>query len=231
MFPRGTIYESGKSPRKGEFKLTPKLAIRIAYHLLRGIGTGFIGFAIIGLIFSYYPVVKEELSYKFKKPVKIGFGDLMNKTQASDFGLDPYFSLYVPKINAKASVIPNVSAGDYRQYSKALEDGVAHAAGTNFPGQGKLVYLFSHSTDTPLNFVRYNAIFFLLRKLEKGDRVVLFFLGKEYKYIVEEKLVTEANDTSWIKDKGQGEYLVLQTCDPPGTSIRRLIVVARPVTD
>lgn len=231
MYPKGVIYKSGQSPSKGEFKLTPKFLVRIFYHLLRGIGTGFVGFSIIGLIFSYYPVIKEEISYKFKRPVKIGFGDLINKTSASDFNLDSYFSLFVPKINAKANIIPNVSAGDYNEYTKALEKGVAHAAGTNFPGQGKLVYLFSHSTDTPINFARYNAIFFLLRKLEAGDRVVIFFMDRQYKYIVEEKIVTEAKDTSWLTDKNQGEYLVLQTCDPPGTSLRRLIVIARPVDD
>mgnify|MGYP000156123571 FL=1 len=234
MYPKGDIYKSGKSPLKGEFQLTPKFLIRLFYHLLRGVGTGFVGFAVIGLIFSYYPVIKEEISYRTRKPVKIGFGDLINKTSASDFGLDSYFSLFVPKINAKANIISNVSAGDFSEYTKALEKGVAHAAGTNFPGQGKLVYLFSHSTDTPINFARYNAIFFLLRKLDKGDRIVIFFMGKEYKYMVEEKLVVEASDNSWLDPtsprlRGVGEVLVLQTCDPPGTSLRRLIVVAKPI--
>jgi sortase A len=229
MFPKGIIYQSGKSPRSGEFNLRPKFLVRILYQLGRGIGAGFISFAVVGVIFSYYPVLKEEIAYKTHKPVKVGFGDLISNSKAEDLGLDPFFSIHVPKIGAKAKVLPNVNAGNYNEYTKALEEGVAHAAGTNFPGQGKSIYLFSHSTDSPLNFARYNAVFYLLRKLEKGDRVVLYFMGKEYTYIVEEKVVTEADDISWLKDMEDGERLILQTCDPPGTSLRRLIVTAKPI--
>ncbi|MFI5240987.1 MAG: sortase [Microgenomates group bacterium] len=229
MYPQGVIYEKGRSDNSGEFSLRPSLTKRILYHLARGIGTGFIAFAIVGLIFSYYPILKEEIAYKAHKVPKIGFGDLISQSSAEDYGLDPFFSIYVPKINAKASVIPNVNAGNYNEYTRSLQEGVAHASGTNFPGQGKLIYLFSHSTDSPLNFARYNAVFYLLRKLEPGDRVVIFFMGQEYKYIVEEKVITEPDDNSWLIEKGQGESLVLQTCDPPGTSLRRLIIVAKPI--
>lgn len=228
MFPKGIIYEAGKSSQTGEFLLRPKFLARAFYHIVRAVGGGLIGFAVIALSFSYYPVIRDEVTYQFKSPAKAGFGDLL-ETSATDFGMDPYFSLYVPKINAKATVIPNVNPGSYNDYSKALKKGVAHAAGTNFPGQNKLIYLFSHSTNNALNFSRYNAIFFLLRKVEKGDRIMVFFLGKEYEYVVTQKLVVGADDNSWLRDKNEGEYLVLQTCDPPGTSLRRLIVVAKPI--
>ncbi len=231
MYPRGVIYQKGKTNVSGEYSLRPSLLSRIGYHLLRSLGTGFVAFAVIGLIFSYYPILKEEIAYKNHKPPKIGFGDLISQSRAEDYGLDPFFSIYVPKINAKAKIIANVNAGEYSEYTQALQEGVAHAAGTNFPGQDKLVYLFSHSTDSPLNFARYNAVFYLLRKLEPGDKVIIFFMGQEYTYIVEESVVTESEDNSWILDKGEGEKLVLQTCDPPGTSLRRLIIVARPDLD
>lgn len=214
MPPRGIIYQ------------TPGRTKRIVYHLLRGIGAGFIAFAIVGIIFTFWPIAKEELNYK---PQKIGFGDLLSMSQAESLGLDPYFSIYIPKINAKARVIPNVNAGDQTQYMEALSEGVAHAAGTNFPGQGKTIFLFSHSTDSPINIARYNAVFYLLRKLEKGDRIVIYFLGQEHDYIITDRFTTSADDTSWLKDDGNGERLILQTCDPPGTSWNRLLVIARPI--
>lgn len=216
MPPNGIIYQSGGIDRKKNYQ-----------HLFRAFGGGLLGFVAIILSFNLYFVFRDEASFELKDQYKIGFGDLLT-TQAIDIGLDPFFSLYVPKINARASVIPNVNPGVYREYSKALKNGVAHAAGTNFPGQGKLVYLFSHSTDSTFNFARYNAVFFLLRKLEKGDRILIFYLNREYKYAVSEKIIVDATDSSWMIDKNEGEYLVLQTCDPPGTSFRRLIVVARP---
>jgi len=226
MYPRGIIYESDKSRSVGEVSLAPKLIKRIVYHLLRGTGAGLIAFSIVGIIFSFWPVFKEEITYK---PHHTTFGDLIARSRAEDFGLDPYFSIYIPKINAKAKVIANVDAGKQTEYLDALSEGVAHAKGTNFPGQGKSIFLFSHSTDSPLNFVRYNAVFFLLRKLSPGDRVILYFMGQEHEYVVTDEFTTSADDTSWLSDKGQGERLVLQTCDPPGTSWNRLIIIAKPI--
>ena len=126
-------------------------------------------------------------------------------------------------------MIPNVDAGNPTDYLKALTQGVAHAKGTYFPGQGKTIFLFSHSTDSPINIARYNAVFYLLRKLTPGDTIIIYFLGQEHDYVVTDKFVTAANDTSWLQDNGQGERLILQTCDPPGTSWNRLLVVAKPV--
>lgn len=227
MAPIGIIYEAAKSEHYSEEEPCPKYQNKFLHHFLRAIGGGLVGFAVIALTFSYYPVVRDGISYELKKSKKIGFGDLLN-TNAVDFGLDPFFSIYVPKINAKASIVPNVDSGNYKEYTNALQKGVAHAAGTNFPGQGKLIYLFSHSTSSALTFAKYNAIFFLLKKVEKGDKINIFYLGENYEYIVQEKLIVEASDNSWLVDKNMGEYLVLQTCDPPGTSIRRLVVIAKP---
>lgn len=232
MYPKGVIFQSSLSRTHGEFNLHPNIVVKIGYHLLRGLGAGVISFAIVAVIFSFYPIVKEEYLYKFGSKEKVAiskFAEIIGKSKAAELGLDPYFSIYIPKIEAKAKVIANVDAGSAKSYLSALTDGVAHAAGTNFPGQGKTVYLFSHSTDSPVNIVRYNAVFYLLRKLEKGDRIIVYFLDQEHVYVVTDKIVTKANDTSWLKDDGSGERLILQTCDPPGTSWNRLMVVARPI--
>lgn len=232
MYPKGIIYESGKSRVPGTAKLSPSGVVKIIYHAARIFGASLVAFAITGIIFSLYPVAKEEFLFRFGSNQKAeisGFGEILSKSFASDLGLDSYFSIYIPRINAKANIIPNVDPGNPTDYLSALSKGVAHAKGTNYPGQGKLIYLFSHSTDSPLNFARYNAIFYLLGKLETGDRVVVFFMGEKHEYVVTDKVTTGPSDTSWITDQGQGEELVLQTCTPPGTSWNRLLVIAKPV--
>ena len=232
MYPHQDIYRSGKSKLSGEINLSPSLVKRTAYHLVRGFGAGVIAFGFIGIIFSFWPIFQSEFLYKFgpKNKVEISkFAQIINKSQAESLGVDPYFSIYIPKIEAKAKVISNVDAGSQKAYLEALTEGVAHAAGTAFPGQGKTIYLFSHSTDSVINISRYNAVFYLLRKLEKGDRIIVYFLGQEHTYVVTDKVITEATDTSWLTDNGQGERLVLQTCDPPGTSWRRLLLIAKPI--
>src|SRR5689334_12108631 len=130
MFPHGIIYEAGRSQNSGEFKLMPSLAKRVSFHLLRGFGAGLVAFAIVGIIFSFWPIVSQEFLYRFgsKEQAEVNkFAQIIGKSRANELGLDPYFSLYIPKIDAKAKVIPNVDPGKPANYLKALSEGVAHA--------------------------------------------------------------------------------------------------------
>lgn len=137
------------------------------------------------------------------------------------------FGLVVEKINANARVIANVDPSNELEYIKALSQGIAHAKGTAYPGQVGNIYLFSHSTDAPWNIVRYNAIFYLLGKLEPGDRVIVFFKGRRYDYIVFDKAIASGADTNYITNKYDKSILTLQTCDPPGTTLNRLLIRAK----
>jgi len=141
--------------------------------------------------------------------------------------LDTKFGIVIEKINANARVIANVDPGSESQYSQALTQGVAHAKGTNFPGEKGNIYLFSHSTDAPWNIVRFNAIFYLLRELEPGDLVILFYNNKRYDYTVFDKHVVSPLDVLYINNKYETSVLTLQTCDPPGTLLNRLIIRAK----
>lgn len=137
------------------------------------------------------------------------------------------FGIVIEKINANARVIPNVNPADERSYVDALSKGVAHAQGTAIPGQIGNVYLFSHSTDAPWNIIRYNAIFYLLGKLEPGDKVIMFYQGRRYDYVVYDKTIASPTDTHFLTDTYNQPVLTLQTCDPPGTLVNRLIVRAK----
>lgn len=240
MYPHGTIYKRGY-PLYGVKKIAAPLRVKLLYHTLRGIGAGVIAYGVIFFLFTYAPLIQEELNYNFGQSannpsvIENTLQDLAkaNSTkevqlEAEKFGVDSYFSVVIPKIGANANVIANVDASDEKSYLEALSEGVAHAKGTYFPGQGNRIFLFSHSTNSPINFAKYNAIFYLLSKLEDGDKIVVFFADKKYVYEVTDKKIVAPDDTSWLNSTGDGEELVLQTCDPPGTSWRRLIVVARP---
>jgi sortase A len=242
MYPKRTIYQQGKSDLPGETILTPSLFSRLVYTLGRGIGAGLIGFTVIGIIFTYGPIIKEEIYYAIlgqQNRIEIsGFGRILEfaeaeetkrvKEEAKSFGVNSYFSIVIPKINAASSIAANVDASNEKEYLEALKEGVAHAKGTYFPGQGKQIFLFAHSTDSPINVAKYNAVFYLLRKLEVGDELVVFFADKKYEYEVEKKITISAKDTSWFTDSGEGERLILQTCDPPGTTWKRFLVIAKP---
>lgn len=246
MKPHGTIYRFGKGNTRGEKRIALPFAVRFTYHLLRNIGAGFVGFAVMGFLFTYGPALRTEFQYSLSKAepqfvkneaeidtVKIAEAENVAAIQkeAESFDVNSYFSLVIPKIDAASNIVANVDPADTLEYMEALKTGVAHARGTYFPGQGKHIFLFAHSTDSPVNIARYNAVFYLLRKLEEGDMIIVFFSDKKYEYIVESKEVVDATDISWLTDEGNSEKLLLQTCYPPGTTWKRLIVIAVPAIE
>jgi len=139
---------------------------------------------------------------------------------------DPNFSIIIPKIGANAKVIANVDSANDKVYLNALKQGVAQAEGTAFPGEGGHIFLFAHSTDYFWNVGTYNAIFYLLNKLEVGDEVDLFFQGERYVYRVIGKEVVDPSQVQYLTRKTNREFLTLQTCWPLGTTLKRLLVFA-----
>ncbi len=213
----------------------------------------FIGYLVfltglITFIFMLGPVVQAEIGYRKDRLLgvqrivpnivipeegqatasggPVDFGNV----SASENNIIPVsteYGIVIEKINANAKVIAGVNPASEREYQIALQQGVAEALGSTPPGQPGNLYLFSHSTDAPWNIVRYNAIFYLLRELEPGDRVIIFYKNKRYDYIVFDKQIVNPNDVSYLTNKYEEPVLTLQTCDPPGTLLNRLVVRAK----
>jgi len=195
------------------------------------ISTGFVGLSIIGLSFLFWPVAVQELRYRLvlsgqttaeeKKFPGFPQGDQWMPPNTT-------FSIVVPKIDAKAPVITNVDPANETTYVEALKTGVAHAKGTCFPGMNCTMYLFAHSAGSSIVAARYNAVFYLLRKLETGDQILVYYYGKKILYEVTGKEIVGPEKTAYLTDLGKEERLILQTCDPPGTALNRLLVFAKP---
>lgn len=144
---------------------------------------------------------------------------------------DPFFSIIIPKIGANARVLPNIDAADSVLYLTALKKGVAHTLGTAFPGEGGHLFLFAHSTDYFWNIGNYNAIFYLLDKLEVGDEINLFYHNQRFTYHMIGKRIVEPSQVEYITRKTNREFLTLQTCWPAGTTLKRLLVFAQRVAE
>lgn len=143
--------------------------------------------------------------------------------------IDTDFGILIPKIGANAKVYPNVDTTNKDGFLPILQTGIAHAKGTVFPGMRGNIYLFAHSTDNWWNAGRYNAVFYLLKDLAPGDEVIVFFERVRYDYVVTEKFVTNDTYVDLLSGGQAGQQrLVLQTCWPPGTSWKRLYVLAKP---
>lgn len=155
---------------------------------------------------------------------------LLGATEQVLVAPDPAFSIVIPKIGASAKIFANVDSADEKGYQAILQQGVAHARGTVFPGLLGNIYLFAHSTDNFWNVGRYNAVFYLLKDLEPGDDVVIFYQNIRHEYVVTESKIVDPGDVSHIinAQKQGSETLILQTCWPPGTVFQRLLVFAKP---
>lgn len=221
--------------------------------ILRLVGNYLILVSLFFIIKTFYDPVLSEVRYfvdtsiirkeyvvvsdKYQ-PIPVNKRVVATKSQLASFfnipqvepmsPVDPDFSIIIPKIAANARVIDNVNPADESEYLDKLQFGVAHAAGTYLPGQNGHIFLFAHSTDYVWNISTYNAVFYLLYKLDDGDEVNIFHQGRRYVYTVTGKKVVEPTDVQYLTNKTESEFLTLQTCWPPGTTLKRLLVFAKP---
>lgn len=134
----------------------------------------------------------------------------------------------ISKINALAPLIDDVDPWNETEYRRALKKGVAIAKGFSKPGEAGTTYIFAHSSDSPWNITSYNTVFFRLGELKSGDLIEINYKGKNYKYAVSHSIEVWPNEVEAIT-KISGDQLILQTCTPVGTSLKRLLIFAKGV--
>ena len=168
-------------------------------------------------------VTSEKL--KLQKTNSFNLEDWLNQRGITSIP-NNNFSLIIPKININTEVIPSVNLADKNATQKALKSSVIQAKSSSSPGQPGTTYIFGHSTNSPWNIKLYNAIFYSLKDIEKGNEIVVIYKGKPFIYQVEEKKIVSAGDFQYLTNPLGEEKLVLLTCWPPGTTWKRLLVIA-----
>lgn len=205
-------------------------------------------FAIFGVLATFGPAIYYEFQYRIiqirgvrfsvaekvsvqeQPKISVGFADILSGPKEQILTpIDTVFSILIPKIGASAKIFPNIDPSNSTTFLPVLQKGVAHSQGTFFPGQKGNIYLFAHSTDNFWDVGRYNAIFYLLKDLGKGDEVVVFYQNVRHNYVVTGSNILNPSEVSYITKAATGkELLILQTCWPPGTAWQRLLVLAEP---
>ncbi len=189
--------------------------------LLIGLCLIFISLSFFVLIF--YPVILAEVNYQLKSINTNSGRSLQKQTMAA--GQD--FQIVIPKIDLRSPVLSNIDPFNKKEYLKSLKKGVAHAKGSALPGKKGNIFIFGHSTDLPMNIASLNAVFYLVNKLKPGDEIYLNFSGKEYRYIVDNTKIVSPGEIDYLQQTSSDPTLTLMTCWPPGTTLKRLLVIAR----
>ena len=190
-------------------KSLPKILNRL------GIVCVVIGIAIV--ILTFLPIILQEINYDTQTHTK---------TVASQIiPLDTSFGIVIPKLKANARIIPNVDPYNPAIYQRALTQGVAHAKGSSSPGQPGNVFLFAHSSVDFFEATKFNSVFYLIDKLEKGDEIRIYYKETLYNYLVTDKKIVSSKEISYLSPNITEQTLTLMTCWPPGTTYKRLLVI------
>lgn len=137
----------------------------------------------------------------------------------------------IPKINVEIPVVYDEPSVDEKAVENALERGVVHYATTSNPGETGNTVLFGHSSNNILNKGKYKFAFVLLSRLEVGDTFYLTRNGTRYAYRVYEKKIVKPTEVDVLNAHADKPAIAtLITCDPPGTSLNRLIVVGEQIS-
>ena len=165
--------------------------------------------ALAILFFVYYPFIRLYLD-----PPKI----------SENLPSKGYF-IQIPKIGAQAPIILNVDPWNSKDYLQKLTQGVAHAQNTALPWEKGTSFLFAHSSDVPWRISRYNTVFFRLGELKKGDEIFIIKNGEKLKYKVVDKKEVWPSEVEYLTETSK-DQLILQTCTPIGTDLKRLLIFA-----
>jgi len=197
-----------------------KFKINSVPNLLIFLGLCFLAVGIIIPILTFSPVIHEEIIYKTNTTLKKYKNNSQIKPASMKFGI------VIPKIFANAEIIKDVNPYHEEIYQKALARGVAHAEGSALPDEFGNIFLFAHSSGDWYTANQYNSVFYLLNKLEKKDEINIYYQNKKYTYKVMEKKVVAPFEIDYLIGKRNKKTLTLMTCWPPGTTLKRLIIVA-----
>lgn len=196
--------------------------LKVRHHfqsLLFGLSMGVV--AVVIMLFSFFndyiiaPFIQPSRQAS-ATPLIVG-ADNVAPTSAPE--------VIIPKINVEIPLNFSVNTTNESQIENALEDGVVHYPTTVLPGQMGNTAFFGHSSNNIFNPGHYKFAFALLHDVVPGDTFYLTYGGKVYAYQVFQKEIVEPNDVGVLNNvAGYTATATLITCDPPGTSLHRLVV-------
>lgn len=203
-------------------KLTAKHHIQ---SLLFGLGMGAI--VIFIFLFGFF---NEVIIAPFIQPSRDAAATPII-VDSSSIASTPTPQVIIPKINVQIPTDYSQTSTDEATIENALENGVVHYPTTALPGQQGNAAFFGHSSNNIFNKGKYKFAFVLLHLLVPGDTFYLSYNEKVYVYKVITKKVVEPTQVDVLNAvPGQIATATLITCDPPGTSLKRLIIVGQQIS-
>jgi sortase A len=187
-------------------------------------GLGMASLFVIVLLFGFF---NERFIAPFMSPSRqVSATPIVGNSTS----VGPESKVIIPKINLEVPVVYDLNTTEEKQIQAGLENGVVHYSTTPEPGQTGNVVIVGHSSNNILNKGKYKFAFVLLKKLEVGDTFSLNKDGVRYTYQIFEKKIVKASEVGVLGPSSRPNTATLITCDPPGTSVNRLVVVGEQIS-
>lgn len=131
-----------------------------------------------------------------------------------------HYTISIPRLKIEKAIV--AIGGD--DLSKSL----IQYPGTALPGQWGNVVIFGHSIlpsfYDPKN---YKSIFSLIPTLEQGDEIFIDYDGMSFTYEVVDYLEKKPDEIDILQQRFDRQWMSLITCVPPGTYLRRGVIIAK----
>ncbi|HSW80304.1 MAG TPA: sortase [Candidatus Saccharimonadales bacterium] len=191
-----------------------------AQSLLFGLGIG-----TLVVLFTMFSFFNDRIIAPFIQPSRTASATPLI-LGADNISPNSTPEVIIPKINVEIPLVGfDIQTTDENQIENSLEDGVVHYPTTVNPGQKGNAAFFGHSSNNIFNPGKYKFAFALLHDIVPGDTFYLTYNGKVYAYQVYEKKVVDPSEVGVLDNvPGKVATATLITCDPPGTSLHRLVV-------
>lgn len=211
---------------RADTRKPPKSAAKQhAQSLLFGLGVGLI--TVLIFLFGFF---NELVIAPFIQPARTTSSTpLIVSADTVAPTADP--QIIIPKINVQIPIQFGATSNDEETMQHLLESGVVHYPTTAMPGQNGNSAYFGHSSNNIFNKGQYKFAFVLLHQLVPGDTFYITRDSKIYAYKVFSKTVVDPSEVGVLNPvEGHPATATLITCDPPGTSLRRLVIVGDQVS-
>jgi sortase A len=213
--------------RKQVAKRTARMSTNTKHNLHSlafGLASGFV--VLLIFLFGFF---NEVIIAPFIQPGRTSAAPVIVTSNSIDASSP---SVIIPKINVQIPTVydPNNDGSD-ADMQIDLEQGVTHYPSTKLPGEKGNAAFFGHSSNNIFNKGKFKFAFVLLHKLQKGDTFYLTYNDTVYGYKVISTKIVDPSQVDVLYDiPGETATATLITCDPPGTSLHRLVVVGEQVS-
>ena len=145
----------------------------------------------------------------------------------------PESRLIIPKINVDTPIVFGIDSYNEPAVQEALKKGVVDypiPGADSKPGQAGNMPILGHSSNDVFDDGAYKFVFVQLNQLNEGDTFYIHYKSIRYTYSVTGKEIIDPKDVGKLAIDTDTPMVTLITCDPPGTALKRLVVMAEQIS-